>query len=74
MVGHALFGQSHNLPPSVTQGVISKVATFRELPILIQVGVFFSPKMFSTSLVTLILNLIIIAQLHERILYKSDLR
>ncbi|XP_076450948.1 peroxisomal leader peptide-processing protease-like [Babylonia areolata] len=36
VVGHALFGAEHHLPPSVTSGVISKVIRVNRVPVMIQ--------------------------------------
>lgn len=37
-VGYGVFGAEHNLAPSVTSGVISKVLHFKHIPVMVQVG------------------------------------
>ncbi|XP_041365771.1 peroxisomal leader peptide-processing protease-like [Gigantopelta aegis] len=36
VIGHGVFGAEHNLSPSVTVGVVSKVITVNQIPVMIQ--------------------------------------
>ena len=37
VIGHGLFGLEHNLQPSVTSGIISKIISMNKVPVMIQV-------------------------------------
>ena len=40
VIGYAVFGEEHDLQPTVTSGVVSKVLRIGETPVMLQVLVF----------------------------------